>query len=94
MNYYFIPKGTVCHMQVFDSCGNKAFSADYKTRKDRILNCNDVSSIYDAVDDTDIDDISCILFKDGKIVLDGEEMDKLLLVQKAYIDISSMGIVS
>ena len=94
MNYYFIPKGTVCQIQVFDGSGNKAFSANYKTRKDRTLNSNDVNDIYDAVDDTDVNDISYVLFKDGKIIIDEEEMDKLIVIEKAYMDIRSMGLVA
>ncbi len=94
MEYYFIPKGTVCQIQVCDNNGNKAFCAAYKTRKDRTLTSKDVEDLYDAIDDTNPDDISLVLFRDGSIMMDGEEMDKMVVVEKSYMKITSMGLVS
>ncbi len=94
MDYYFIPKATVCEIHVRDKNGRTIFLAPYKTRKDRHLTSRDVQEIYDAVDDTDPADLSVVLFRDGSVNVDDEEMDKMILVEKSYMQITTMGLVS
>ncbi len=94
MDYYFIPKATACQIQVCDNNGNMAFSGKYKTRKERTFTSKDVEHLNDAIDDTHPDDNSLVIFKDGSIFMDGEEMEKIVIVQKAYMTITSMGVVS
>jgi hypothetical protein len=53
-----------------------------------------MQDVYDAIDDTDPNDISLVLFNDGSVLIDGEQMDKMVVVEKSYMKITSMGLVS
>ena len=74
--------------------GIRLFALHIRLARDRTLTSKDAEDLYDAIDDTNPDDISLVLFRDGSIMMDGEEMDKMVVVEKSYMKITSMGLVS